>query len=61
LPAAAPIFFAKQKDRGLRLYVDYRALNLATVKNRYPFPLISAKLDLVQGARIFMKLDLPGA
>jgi len=35
-PAAAPILFAKKQDGGLRLCVDYRALNLATVKNRYP-------------------------
>jgi hypothetical protein len=42
LPATAPILFAKKKkDGGLRLCVDYRALNLASVKNRYPLPLIS--------------------
>jgi hypothetical protein len=35
-PAAAPILFAKKKDGGLRLCVDYRALNLGTIKNRYP-------------------------
>jgi len=34
--AAAPILFAKKQDGGLRLCVDYRALNLSTVKNRYP-------------------------
>jgi len=33
--AAAQILFAKIKDAGLRLCVDYGALNLATVKNRY--------------------------
>jgi hypothetical protein len=31
LPAAAPVLFAKKKDGGLRLCVDYRALNKATV------------------------------
>jgi hypothetical protein len=41
--------------------VDYRALNLATVKNRYPLPLISEMLDRVREARIFTKLDLRGA
>jgi hypothetical protein len=58
-PAAAPILFAKTKDGGLRLCVDYRALNLGTVKNRYPLPLISEMLDRVRGARIFTRLD-PG-
>jgi len=56
-PAAAPILFAKKKDGGLRLCVDYRALNRATVKNRYPLPLISEMLDRLRGARIFTKLD----
>ena len=60
-PAAAPILFAKKKDGGLRLCVDYRALNLGTVKNRYPLPLISELLDRVREARIFTKLDLRNA
>jgi len=60
-PAAAPILFAKKKDGGLRLCVDYRALNKATVKNRYPLPLISEMLDRVRETGIFMKLDLRGA
>jgi hypothetical protein len=41
--------------------VDYRALNSATVKNRYPLPLIAEMLDRVCGARIFTKLDLRNA
>jgi len=60
-PAAAPIPLAKKKDGGLRLCVDYRALNKATVKNRYPLPLISEMLDRVREARKFTKLDLRGA
>jgi hypothetical protein len=46
--AAAPILFAKKKGGGLRLCVDYRALNLLTVKNRYALPLISELLDRVR-------------
>jgi len=59
--AAAPILFGKKNDGGLRLGVDYRALNLATVKNRYPLPLIPEMLDRVWEARIFTKQDLCGA
>jgi hypothetical protein len=40
-PAASPILVVKKKDGSLRLCVDYRALNHASVKNRYPLPLIS--------------------
>jgi hypothetical protein len=59
--AAAPILFAKKKDGGLRLCVDYRALNTGTIKNRYPQPLISEMLDRLHGARIFTELDLRNA
>jgi hypothetical protein len=48
-PAAAPILFAKKKDGGLRLCVDYRALNKATMKNRYPLPLILEMLNRTKG------------
>lgn len=43
--AGAPILFVPKKDGGLRLCVDYRGLNKATVKNRYPLPLITEILD----------------
>jgi hypothetical protein len=43
--AAAPILFAKKKDGGLRLCVDYRALNSVTVRNRYTLPHIAEMLD----------------
>jgi hypothetical protein len=61
LPAAAPIIFAKKKEGGLRLCVDYQALNRAMVKSRYPLPLISEMLDRLRGARIFTKLFLRNA
>jgi len=59
--ATAPFLFAKERDRGLRLCVNYRAFNLATVRNRYPLHLISALLDRVCEALIFTKLDLLNA
>jgi hypothetical protein len=59
--AAAPILFAKKKHSGLRLCVDYRALNSATVKNQYPLPIISEMLNRIRGARILTNLDLRNA
>ncbi|CAI5484601.1 unnamed protein product [Closterium sp. Yama58-4] len=57
-PWAAPILFAPKKDGGLRMCIDYRALNAATVKNRFPVPRVEDLLDAVQGARVFSKIDL---
>jgi hypothetical protein len=38
--AAALILFGRQNDRGQSLCVDYQALSLGMVKNRYPLPRI---------------------
>jgi len=57
-PAAVPILFAKKKNGGLWLCIDYRSLNLGRVKNGYPLPLISEMPGRVHGARIFTRLDL---
>ena len=40
LPVAVLVIFIKKPSGGLRFYVDYRALNAITIKNRYPIPLI---------------------
>jgi hypothetical protein len=59
--AGAPILFALKKDGSLRLCVDYRGLNVITVKNRYLLPLISEIIDRVQGACYFSKINLKNA
>jgi len=52
------LFIPKPNGRGLRLCVDYWALNRITIPNRYPLPLMQELQDRVQGARWFTKLDL---
>ena len=57
-PMASPIFFIKKKDGALRLIQDYRALNVVTVKNKYPLPLISELIEKLRGVKYFTKLDV---
>ena len=57
--AGSPILFVpKPHGRGLRLCVDYRALNCITIPNRYPLPLMQELQDRVQGSQWFTKMDL---
>ena len=57
-PFGAPVLFVPKKDGGVRMCVDYRALNKVTVHNRYPLPRIEDLLDRLQGAKFFTKIDL---
>ncbi|KAA0064195.1 ty3-gypsy retrotransposon protein [Cucumis melo var. makuwa] len=47
-----------KKDGSMRLCINYRELNKVTVKNRYPLPKIDDLFDQLQGATIFLKIDL---
>jgi hypothetical protein len=48
----------KKKDQSLRLCVDYRSLNVVTIKNKYPLPSIDILFDQLAGAKVFSKIDL---
>jgi hypothetical protein len=50
--------FVKKKDQSLRLCVDYRPLNVVTIKNKYPLPRIDILFDQLAGAKVFSKVDL---
>jgi hypothetical protein len=58
LSYGAPVLFVHKKDGTLRMCVDCRALNKATVKNRYPLPRIDDLFDRLSGAKVFSRIDL---
>jgi hypothetical protein len=55
----APVFFVHKKDGTLRMCVDYRALNKATLKNQYPLLRIDDLFDRLLGTKVFSRIDLP--
>ncbi len=57
-PWGAPMFLVAKPDGSKRMVIDYRALNSATVRNRYPLPKVDELFDQLQGARYFSTIDL---
>ena len=50
--------FVKKKDCTHRLCIDYRQLNKVIVRNKYPLLRIDDLFDQLQGAKMFVKINL---
>ena len=57
-PWGSPMFLVSKPDGTSRMVIDYRALNTATIRNRYPLPRVDELFDKLQGAKYFSKIDL---
>ncbi|GBG69515.1 hypothetical protein CBR_g4208 [Chara braunii] len=57
-PYGAPVLFVRKDNKDLRLSIDYRKLNVQTIKNAGPLPRIDDLLESLGGAKYFSKLDL---
>ena len=58
---AAPVLIVKKPGGGLRVCVDYRALNALTIKNRNAPPLIRDTLARLCSAKYYSKFDIIAA
>ena len=57
-PWANPVVLVRKKDGSLRFCIDLRKLNSCTIKDAYSLPRIEESLDCLNGAKIFMSLNL---
>ena len=55
-PYGAPSLFPKKQDQKMRMCVDYRALNKATIKNKYAVPLVQDLMDRLRKACWFTNI-----
>ncbi|EGT36450.1 hypothetical protein CAEBREN_28622 [Caenorhabditis brenneri] len=57
-PWTSPIVLVKKKNGSLRVCLDFRKLNEATIPDNFPLPRIDAILEKVGGSNYFSSLDM---
>ena len=61
MQTAAPVLFIKKSEKKLYFYINYKDLNIITVKNHYFLFLIFKIFNHLNYAKIFIKLNIISA
>lgn len=57
-PWAAPVVLVREKNGIWRFCLDYRKLNMVTIKDSHPLPRVDDALDALSGSAWFSTMDL---
>lgn len=57
-PFATPVLLVREKNGEMRMCVDYRAINKATIKDKCPLPHVDDQLDRLRGQKYYTSIDL---
>jgi hypothetical protein len=57
-PYGLLVLFVDQKDKKLRMCIDYRTLNKIIIENNYPLPQIDDLFDHLNGACYLIHIDM---
>jgi len=57
-PYSSLILLVRKNAETWRIYIDYQALNIITIKDRFSIPTIDELLDDLHSTKWFSKLDL---
>ena len=57
-PWAAPVVLVRKKNGTWRFRLDYRKLNVVTIKDSHPLPRVDDALDALSGSAWFSTMDL---